>query len=90
MPQKLAWTGVKAAAILQKLSRAVTLGTVIFLREQVGWRRYSAIMVGFAGVLIISRPGSEGFNSYCISGLVAVAFIMLRDLTTRSLSTGVP
>ena len=79
-----------ATAILQTLPLAVTLGAAIFLREQVGWRRYSAILVGFAGVLIIFRPGTEGFNAYSVSALVAVAFIVVRDLTTRGLSTGVP
>jgi drug/metabolite transporter (DMT)-like permease len=79
-----------ATAILQTLPLAVTLGAAIFLREQVGWRRYSAILVGFAGVLIIFRPGIEGFNAYSVSALVAVAFIVVRDLTTRGLSTGVP
>ena len=79
-----------ATAILQTLPLAVTLGAAIFLREQVGWRRYSAILVGFAGVLIIFRPGTEGFNAYSVSALVAVAFIVMRDLTTRGLSTGVP
>ena len=66
-----------ATAILQTLPLAVTLGAAIFLREQVGWRRYSAILVGFAGVLIIFRPGTEGFNAYSVSALVAVAFIVL-------------
>ena len=79
-----------ATAILQTLPLAVTLGAAIFLREQVGWRRYSAILVGFAGVLIIFRPGTEGFNAYSVSALVAVAFIVVRDLTTRGLSTSVP
>jgi len=79
-----------ATAILRTLPLAVTLGAAIFLRERVGWRRYSAILVGFAGVLIIFRPGTEGFNAYSVSALVAVAFIVVRDLTTRGLSTGVP
>ena len=79
-----------ATAILQALPLAVTLGAAIFLREAVGWRRYSAILIGFLGVLIIVRPGAEGFNVYAISALAAVAFIVVRDLTTRRLTTGVP
>jgi drug/metabolite transporter (DMT)-like permease len=79
-----------ATAILQALPLAVTLAAAIFLREAVGWRRYLAIMVGFAGVMIIVRPGSEGFNAYSLWALGAVVFIVLRDLATRRLSVHVP
>jgi drug/metabolite transporter (DMT)-like permease len=79
-----------ATAILQALPLAVTLAAAMFLREAVGWRRYLAIMVGFAGVMIIIRPGSEGFNAYSLSALAAVVFIVLRDLATRRLSVHVP
>ena len=79
-----------ATALLQALPLAVTLGAAVFLREPVGWRRYLAIMVGFAGVIIIVRPGSEGFNAYSMWALAAVVFIVLRDLATRRFSTHVP
>lgn len=79
-----------ATAILQSLPLAVTLGAAVFLKEPVGWRRYLAILVGFAGVMIIVRPGSDGFNSYALSALAAVVFIVLRDLSTRQLSPQVP
>ena len=51
-----------ATAILQALPLAVTLGAAIFLKEPVGWRRYTAIGIGFAGVMVIVRPGAEGFE----------------------------
>lgn len=79
-----------ATAILQSMPLAVTLAGALFLREPVGWRRYSAILVGFAGVLIIVRPGSEGFNAYSLWALAAVCFIVLRDLMTRRLTATVP
>jgi drug/metabolite transporter (DMT)-like permease len=79
-----------ATAILQALPLVVTLASAIFLKEAVGWRRYTAIMVGFIGVLIVVRPGSNGFNSYSFWALVAVLFITVRDLFTRKLSSGVP
>lgn len=77
-------------AILQALPLAVTLGAAVFLREPVGWRRWMAIGVGFIGVLIIVRPGSDGFNSFALLALAAVGFVVLRDLTTRRLTKGVP
>jgi len=72
-----------AAAILSALPLAVTIGSVIFLKEKVGWRRWSAIAVGFIGVLLIVRPGLEAFNIYSINLLVAVVFAAARDLVTK-------
>jgi drug/metabolite transporter (DMT)-like permease len=79
-----------ATAILQSVPLAVTLGAALFLGETVGWRRYLAIGVGFLGVLVIVRPGSEGFNAYSLWALGAIGFIVLRDLSTRSMSSGPP
>lgn len=79
-----------ATAILQSVPLAVALGAALFLGEPVGWRRYLAIGAGFLGVLVIVRPGGEGFNAYSLSALGAVAFITLRDLTTRRFSPGMP
>jgi drug/metabolite transporter (DMT)-like permease len=79
-----------ATAILQALPLAVTLAGALFLREVVGWRRYLAIAIGFAGVLIIVRPGSDGFNEFSLWAVVAVFFIVLRDLSTRQLSPAIP
>ncbi len=77
-------------AIAQATPLAVTLAAAWFMGHAVGWRRYTAIGVGFAGVLLIVRPGSEGFNEYSLAVLGSVVFITLRDLTTRSLSHAVP
>ena len=79
-----------ATAILQALPLVITLTSAIFLKEIVGWRRYTAITIGFIGVLIVVRPGSEGFNSYSSWALLAVLFIAARDLFTRKLSSDVP
>ncbi len=79
-----------ASAILQVLPLAITLGAAVFLGEHVGWRRYLAIIVGFVGVIIIVRPGSENFNAYSLWAMAAVVFIVLRDLSTRKLARHVP
>ena len=78
------------SAIMQSLPLAVTLGAAIALREPVGWRRMTAIGVGFAGVLLIVRPGTDGFNIWSMLALLSVAFVVVRDLTTRQFSTGLP
>ena len=77
-------------AILQSLPLTVTMFAAVFFGEAVGWRRWSAILVGFIGVLIIIRPGSDGFNEYAVLALLAVGFITLRDAITRRLDRSVP
>jgi len=77
-------------AILQAAPLAVTLAAALFLRESVGWRRYSAIAIGFIGVLIIIQPGSDGFSVYALWAVGTVAFIVLRDLVTRQMPTNIP
>jgi drug/metabolite transporter (DMT)-like permease len=79
-----------ASAILQALPLAVTLAAALFFGEPVGWRRYLAIGIGFAGVMVIVRPGTEGFNAYSLWALAAIVFIVIRDLSTRRLTPDVP
>lgn len=77
-------------AILQALPLTVTLGSALVFREAVGWRRAVAIGVGFVGMLLIVRPGPEGFNVWSLYGLAAVVSVTVRDLATRRLSPDVP
>jgi drug/metabolite transporter (DMT)-like permease len=79
-----------ASAILQSLPLAITLAAAVVFGEPVGWRRMAAILIGFAGVLIIVRPGAVGFNAYALFAVAAVGFIVLRDLSTRRLSPEMP
>lgn len=77
-------------AVIQVVPLAVTLASAVVLREAVGWRRMLAIAVGFCGVLLIVRPGAEGFNVWSLYALIAVLGITARDLLTRKLSKDVP
>lgn len=77
-------------AILNSMPLAITLAAWAFLGEPVGWRRMTAIAVGFLGVLLIVRPGAQDMNSYALLALLAVAFLTLRDLSTRYLPGDVP
>lgn len=72
-----------ATAIFQATPLAVTLGAALFLGEQVGWRRWTAITVGFVGVLIIIRPGLEGFELASLWSVLAVIGLSVRDIATR-------
>lgn len=78
------------SAIMQSLPLAVTLGAALFLREPIGWRRLTAIGVGFCGVLLIIRPGTEGFDHWSLFGVAAVLAVVVRDLSTKTLSREVP
>lgn len=73
------------SAVLQALPLAVTLGAALFMGETVGWRRWAAIAVGFAGVMVVIRPGLEGFRPEALWVLVTVAGLALRDLATRAI-----
>lgn len=76
-------------AILQSLPLSITLAAALFLNERISWRRSLAIVFGAIGVLIIIRPGSDGFNIYSLLGLAAVAFVTFRDLIVRRFSSDV-
>ncbi|MEX2536203.1 MAG: DMT family transporter [Trueperaceae bacterium] len=73
------------------VSPLVVTGLAPFLlRETVGWRRWLAVLVGFAGALIVMRPGTDSFE---MTGLLAVAAGVVHGLyllTTRKLSGSAP
>ncbi len=77
------------AAVFQATPLAITMGAALVFGEQVGWRRWSAIFIGFAGVLLIIRPGLEGFEPAAVLVLVSVAGVAVRDLSTRVISSDV-
>ena len=78
------------SAVLQALPLAVTMGAAIAFGEEVRWRRWAAIVVGFTGVLIIVRPGNDGFNAYALWALGSVGFCTVRDLATKRLPETIP
>ena len=77
------------AAVFQAMPLVVTMGAALFLGEQVGWRRWSAIGIGFVGVLMIIRPGLEGFEPQSLFVVASVVAIAARDLITRRLDVRV-
>ena len=79
-----------ASAILQITPLLVTIGAVIFFREKVGWRRWTAVFVGFMGVLLILRPGYGGFMPASIFALLGALFLAARDLSTRAMKVDLP
>jgi drug/metabolite transporter (DMT)-like permease len=78
------------SSIMQSLPLVVTLGAALFLGEPVGWRRWAAIGTGLVGVLLIIRPGPEGFSSAALFALAAMLFTASRDLITRRIKSNIP
>lgn len=71
------------AAITQANPLMVTAGAALFLKEKVGPRRWIAVVVGFAGVLLMLRPNASGISIGAILALGAAAALATRDLSTR-------
>ncbi|MGE4221083.1 MAG: DMT family transporter [Alphaproteobacteria bacterium] len=76
----------EATAILFASPLFVTALSVPVLGERVGWRRWTAVCVGFAGVVIIIRPTGDAFQLAALLVLAAALFGALRDLTTRRIT----
>ncbi|MBS8258914.1 DMT family transporter [Roseibium polysiphoniae] len=79
-----------ATSILQALPLVVTAAAAIFLKAPVGWRRWTAIGVGLTGVMLIIRPGFEGFDAWALVALAGVMFMAVRDLSTRQMPEEIP
>lgn len=60
----------------------------LLLAEPVGWRRWSAVAVGFAGVVVMVRPTPEMFRIVALIPIVAALIGALRDIVTRKMGTG--
>ena len=75
-----------AQAILQAVPFAVTLAAALVLKERVTVRLYLAVLMGFAGVLVVVRPATDGFSGWSIVVLASAAFIVVRELATRDIN----
>ncbi|MDP1750841.1 MAG: DMT family transporter [Reyranella sp.] len=64
----------------------VTLGAVLFLRETVHWRRWLGVATGFAGMLVIMRPGIVEMNPGIIMMSLAVPLIAGSNLIAKVVS----
>ncbi|MFK7856615.1 MAG: DMT family transporter [Granulosicoccus sp.] len=75
-----------ATAIAFAKSFFVTIFAVLILKETVGLYRWSAVFVGFIGVLIMVRPGTEGFSIYGLMAIVGAASAGMVMVIIRLLS----
>lgn len=75
-----------ASAVIQATPLVVAMGAGLFLGQSIGWRRWLAIAIGFAGVLLIVRPGLDGFNPATLLAVTGMLALASRDLLTRGLN----
>jgi len=73
-----------ASAILQATPLLVVGAAAVLFGEGVGWRRWLAVAIGFAGVLMILRPGFEGFDALSLLAVAGMIGFAGRDLATRA------
>ena len=68
----------------------ITAAAVFFFAEEVGWRRWTAIAIGFFGTLLIVKPTAGNFNAWALLGIVCAFAGAGRDIITRKLDPGIP
>jgi drug/metabolite transporter (DMT)-like permease len=79
-----------ATAINMASPLIITVLAAAFLGERLGPLRWTAVGVGFLGVLLIIRPQADGFNVYALLCLFSTALLSVRDLVTRRVHAAVP
>lgn len=77
-------------AITQASPILAAVGAVLFLNENVGWRRWCSIIIGFIGVLLIVQPGAVAFDFSVLWAILAMVALSIRDLTTRLIPKDIP
>ena len=70
-------------AVIQAVPLIVTAAAALFLREEVGLKRVSAIFIGFLGTLLIIQPGATTFDITATLVLIAAIGMALRDIATK-------
>lgn len=68
----------------------MTAASAIILKEEVGWRRWAAVVVGFFGMVLIVRPSPAGIDWYAVLGVLSAAGAVARDLITRKVDPLTP
>jgi drug/metabolite transporter (DMT)-like permease len=68
----------------------LTFLAVVLFREAVGWRRWTAVWIGFAGVLFIVKPTPAAFDVWALVALTAAFVSASRDVITRRVDPGIP
>lgn len=87
----LAHLGIaELTAIFLTAPLMMTAASAVILKEQVGWRRWLAVVAGFLGMLLVVKPSPEGLNAFALLGLLSAVGSVTRDLVTRGIDKATP
>jgi drug/metabolite transporter (DMT)-like permease len=73
-------------AIMQATPIIMTIFVAVLRIEIVNWQRWLAVLVGFCGVVLITKPGGANFTWFTLSALISATFVAFRDLVTRKIT----
>lgn len=76
----------ETAAIQFSVPLMIALFSAWFLGEHLDWRRWAAIVAGFAGVLLVIRPGTHAFHPAILLSVLNAIFYALFNLLTRRMA----
>ena len=65
----------------------VTIFAYFFLKEKVGFRRWTAVILGFIGVIIVINPQNIDFNYLFFLPIISAIFLTIRDIATKPIAT---
>lgn len=68
----------------------MTVLAALFLKEPVGWRRWSAIGVGFCGVLLVVKPDPHALDQWALAGCLAAFAGAVRETMTQRIHANTP
>jgi drug/metabolite transporter (DMT)-like permease len=80
----LSYLGLAEATVLIFAAPVfITALSALVLKETVGWRRWAAVLIGFAGVVIVVRPGSSAFQAASLFPVATAFFYALLMISAR-------
>jgi drug/metabolite transporter (DMT)-like permease len=78
------------SAVLQIAPLIITALSVVLYREVVGWRRWTAVGIGFAGALLVVKPIPSEFNIWAIVGAASALAAAIREIQNRQIGQSAP
>ena len=79
-----------ASAVLQFIPIVTTVAAAGLFAERVGWQRWLAAIAGLVGVLLILKPGTDGFTPWSLMAVAAMFCMSTRDLATSRIDPSIP
>ena len=75
-----------AVAFIHSAPLMITAMAAVLLGERVGIHRWCAVLAGFAGILVMTRPAADAFQMSALFAIAAALATALRDIVTRKMS----